>query len=329
MTAMLNLRVFLSERLSAAAMDIFGEVEKVVSRCQAEVSRSREEVRVLRKQLELRRLKDHQDVNDRTVIREDASITPQLVNMAAATAAIKTEDVSTRSMDYEDSDISQANVDATHLNTEIQADLTTIKEEQEVICINTEGLDAPATTLASFVSGDPEQTDVEFRSTYETPSGFLPMCPSAVSSDLLEEWSKQTQKAKESALAPHRESNDVALHQGSTALLPYESTPTKTQNSDHSFCHLCGKPFRYIGSLMKHIKMHDDHTVNCGICNRQCHNINDLLSHLRCAHRGSYFCHICGKTFSKQCFLIIHSKQHKGSKPFACEDWQSSRKGAS
>ncbi|KAG7265376.1 hypothetical protein CRUP_004464 [Coryphaenoides rupestris] len=165
----------------------------------------------------------------------------------------------------------------------------------------------------------------------ETPSGFLPMCPSAVSSDLLEEWSKQTLKAKASAVsAAHRESNGVNLNQGSTPQLPHESPPAKTQNSDHSFCHLCGKPFRYIGSLMKHIKMHDDHTVNCGICNRPCQNINDLLSHLRCAHRGSYFCHICGKVFSKQCFLIIHSKQHKGSKPFACEDWQqSSRKGAS
>lgn len=264
------------------------------------------------------------------VMREDASITPRLVNTAAA-AAVKTEDVSTRSMDYEDSDIFHDNVDATHLNAETKADISAIKEEQEVICINAEGLDAPTTTLASFVNGDPEQSDVEFRSTYETASsGFLPMCPSAVSSDLLEEWSKQTQKAKESALAAQRESNGVALHQGSTAQLPHESTPTKTQNSDHSFCHLCGKPFRYIGSLMKHIKMHDDHTVNCGICNRPCHNKNDLLSHLRCAHRGSYFCHICGKTFSKQCFLIIHSKQHKGSKTFACEDWQqSSRKGPS
>jgi len=254
---------------------------------------------------------------------------------AVATAAIKTEDGSTRSMDYEDSELSQANVDSTHTHTnretEIQADIPTIKEEQEVICIDGEGLDAPTTMTASFVNGDAEQPDVEFRSTYETPSGFLPMCPSAVSSDLLEDWSKQTQKAKASAaLAAHRESNGVDLNQGSSPHSPHESPPAKTQNSDHSFCHLCGKPFRYIGSLMKHIKMHDDHTVNCGICNRPCHNINDLLSHLRCAHRGSYFCHICGKTFSKQCFLIIHSKQHKGSKPFACENWQqSSRKGAS
>jgi len=50
---MTNLRVFMSERLSSAAVDIFGEVEKVVTLYRAEVSRSREEVRSLQKQLEL------------------------------------------------------------------------------------------------------------------------------------------------------------------------------------------------------------------------------------------------------------------------------------
>ncbi|CAL8305745.1 unnamed protein product [Merluccius merluccius] len=300
MTAMMNLRVFMSERLSSAAMDIFGEVEKVIALYQAEVSRSREEVRYLQKQLELHR-----------------------------NTAIKREEGSTRSTACEDSEQSQVTVDSTHTNTEVQADIATIKEEQEVVCINSDGLDTDTTTTASFVTRDQEQQDMEFRSTYETPS-FLSLCPSAVSSDHLKEWHKQTQKAKESVLAVQRESNELGLNQELSPALPHKSLSTKAQNSDHSFCHLCGKPFRYIGSLMKHIKMHDDQTVNCGICNRLCHNINDLLSHLRCAHRGSYFCHICGKTFSKQCFLIIHSKQHKGSKQFACEDWQqNSRKGAS
>ncbi|CAL8272418.1 unnamed protein product [Lota lota] len=326
MTAMVNLRVFMSERLSSAAIEIFEEVEKVITLYQAEVTRSREEVRHLQKQLELHRLNDHPDINNGMVLREDASITPRLVNMAAA---IKREEGSTRSMDYEESEHSQANVDSTHTNTALQADISTVKEEQEIICIDSEGLDVHTTTTANFVNRDPEQPDMEFRSTYEI-ADFLSMCPSAVSSTpLQEEWSKQTQKPKESALAVQREHNGLGLNPGLTPL-PLESSSTRTQNSDHSFCHLCGKPFRYIGSLMKHIKMHDDHTVNCGICNQSCHNINDLLSHLRCAHRGSYFCHICGKTFSKQCFLIIHSKQHKGSKQLACEDWQqSTRKGAS
>ncbi|KAJ3600547.1 hypothetical protein NHX12_031528 [Muraenolepis orangiensis] len=301
MTAMMNFRVFMSERLTSAAIEIFGEVEKIITLYQAEVTRSREEVRHLQQQLEVHRKKDHPDIN---VLREDPSIT-----------AIKREAGPTLGMDYEDSEHSpNANVDSPHMNTEIQTDVSRIKEEEEedVFSLDCEGL-ITRTTRATFTNRDPEQTDTEFRSRNET-AGLLPMCASAVTADLREEWSKQAQtQANESVLAA-----------------PPESPSAKTQHSDHSFCHLCGKPFRYIGSLMKHIKMHDDHTVNCGVCNRSCHNINDLLGHLRSAHRGSFFCHICGKTFSKQCFLIIHSKQHKGSKPFACDDWQpGSRKGAS
>ena len=52
---MLHLRTFVSERLSAAAEDIFGEVEKTLSLYQVEVSRSREEIILLRQQLELLR----------------------------------------------------------------------------------------------------------------------------------------------------------------------------------------------------------------------------------------------------------------------------------
>ena len=57
MTSMMNLRVFMSERLSSAAIEIFDEVEKVITLYEAEVTRSREEVRYLQKQLELHRLK--------------------------------------------------------------------------------------------------------------------------------------------------------------------------------------------------------------------------------------------------------------------------------
>ncbi|XP_056437279.1 zinc finger protein 652-B-like [Gadus chalcogrammus] len=327
MTSMMNLRVFMSERLSSAAIEIFDEVEKVITLYEAEVTRSREEVRYLQKQLEIHRLKDHPDINNGIVIREDASITPRQVNMAAT---IKREEGSTRSMDDEESEHSQTNVDSTYTNNAIQLDISKIKEEREVMCIDSEGLDVHTTTTTVNIMNrdrDPEQPDMEVRSTYEI-ADFLSMCPSALTSDPQEEWSKQRQKTKEFALAVQRESNGLALNQELTPL-PLESASTRNQNSDQSFCHLCGKPFRYIGSLMKHIKMHDDHTVICGICNRSCHNINDLLSHLRCAHRGSYFCHICGKTFSKQCFLIIHSKQHKGLRQLACEDWhQSSSTGA-
>ena len=52
---MFHLRAFVSERLSAAAVDIFGEVEKSLSLYQVEVSRSREEIILLRQQLELLR----------------------------------------------------------------------------------------------------------------------------------------------------------------------------------------------------------------------------------------------------------------------------------
>ncbi|XP_029913130.1 uncharacterized protein LOC115363170 isoform X2 [Myripristis murdjan] len=49
---MLQLRAFVNERLSAAAVEIFGEFEKAIDLYKAEVTRSKEEVHNLRKQLD-------------------------------------------------------------------------------------------------------------------------------------------------------------------------------------------------------------------------------------------------------------------------------------
>ena len=51
----LHFSAFVSKRLSAAAVDIFGELEKHLVAKEMEVSRSREEIILLRQQLELLR----------------------------------------------------------------------------------------------------------------------------------------------------------------------------------------------------------------------------------------------------------------------------------
>jgi hypothetical protein len=119
-------------------------------------------------------------------------------------ATIKREEGSTRSMDDKESEHSQTNVDSTYTNNAIQLDISKIKEEREVMCIDSEGLDVHTTTTTVNIMNrdrDPEQPDMEVRSTYEI-ADFLSMCPSALTSDPQEDT------------RPHCVTNSVTLLSG-------------------------------------------------------------------------------------------------------------------
>lgn len=90
-------------------------------------------------------------------------------------------------------------------------------------------------------------------------------------------------------------------------------------HKDRSFCHLCGKGFQYIGSLMKHIKTHES-TIDCTVCGMTYQSTKELVTHLKGCHNKTYFCEVCGKTFASNRCLRLHGRIHTGVKDFACQE---------
>ncbi|KAM4598570.1 uncharacterized protein ACJ7VT_022035 [Polymixia lowei] len=167
---MFQLREFVSERLSAAAAEIFGEFEKTIALYQGEVTRSRDEVDHLRRQLDLfhdKAAADQREDNS-TVVAEECILNLEQENQGPKTP-VKTEE-SHCGLVLEVPRPSQTNVDLINsdchyymINTDLEISET--KEEQKEFTIDKE-LEV-VIPLPNIVKSYKDQPDTQ--STNESP----------------------------------------------------------------------------------------------------------------------------------------------------------------
>ncbi|KAG8007009.1 Zinc finger protein 79 [Nibea albiflora] len=310
---MFQLRSFVHQRLYTAAEEILGEVEKTITLAlyEAEVSRSKEEVESLRHQLDLLRKRPD----------EEPSLTGSTVEHGGerdAPHGPSTPEESNFSLSAEVPGPSQTSADAENNNWsycsgETDFKVSEIKEEREELGDDsqTQGVDCPSPEIVK--SEDRPETHASYE-----------MQP--VSSDC-----SAAQSDAEEPREGKGEQTEVMQQKGKTLQGPSGSISKKRQaaspygkcsakhDKGRSFCHLCGKGFQYIGSLMKHIKTHEN-KVDCTVCGMTYQSTEELIAHLKGRHHKTYFCDVCGKTFANNRCLRLHERIHTGIREFMCQE---------
>ncbi|XP_042361042.1 zinc finger protein with KRAB and SCAN domains 8-like [Plectropomus leopardus] len=315
-TKMFQLRSFVHQRLYTAAEEILGEVEKTITLAlyEAEVSRSKEEEESLRHQLtvDLQRKRPAADpsLTSSTEEHGDTCETPLLQENPGPS----TPEESNFSLSVEDPGPSQTSTDVDTKNwnfclVQTNFKISQIKEEQEEIRTDSQ------TQEMFFVKSEQDQPEVSFE-----------MQP--LSSDFSAAQSGNNDSDEELAKSKGEQTKTVKrkgnlLQSGSIAErdradLPHDKSSAKSEK-ERSFCHFCGKGFQYIGSLMKHIKTHENN-FDCTVCGKTCQSTQELLIHVRGCHNKTYFCDACGKTFANIRCLRLHERIHTGIKEFMCQE---------
>ncbi|XP_028267868.1 zinc finger protein 16-like isoform X2 [Parambassis ranga] len=300
-TTMIQLRLFVHQRLFSAAEEILGEVEKTVALAlhEADVSRSKEEAESLRHQL------DH--LTKQPAARPPVT-TSNMTDGEERGLQLLQENLeespevpvpSNPSTDLDETDWNHCLV-----GTEFK--VPEIKEEQEQAGDEGPTPEAvcPFPEIGKFEEDQPEISyEIQLESS---------VC-SAAGNDNDEE--RVSSIGEQTTM---QEAKDGMEAWDDKAALPHRN-PSGKDLKDRSFCSFCGKGFLYIGSLMKHVKTHKRQS-NCNKCGKIYQSPKALIKHLKSCHSKSLFCDICGEVFSDRGCLQRHKKTHKDVEEFVCQE---------
>eukprot|EP00063_Salmo_salar_P037336 XP_014012171.1 PREDICTED: zinc finger protein 629-like isoform X2 [Salmo salar] len=309
-------RVFLNDRLTAAAVEIFGAVEKTVV--------------------------EYQEENDR--LRRLLRRTPenQLCRIDSLQLSVSEEDVPPEQQHCEQEwspSLGQKDPEPTQIKEE-EEEVRTSQEEEQLQGIEADIMEftfTPSCVKSECDQEDPLQSltlpqtqTVENRERDSRPVDLKPFGTVTHLRGLDIPCDPPDNQNNASSHSSAVSSYTVGLYSSPpldpSPLLnlnpPMEKQcfkPSTSRKTHH--CRDCGETFALKADLQRHVTHTRKRPGECLFCRKLYNSTCKLKAHVRLCHGGKpCTCPFCGKTFKQKGHLSRHMSIHTGEKPFCCGD---------
>ncbi|KAM4552180.1 uncharacterized protein PAE49_015676 [Odontesthes bonariensis] len=340
MSSVQHLREFISQRLTAAAEEIFSEFEKTIVQYEEEIDRQRGLLDITWKpQINLHRI----DLTQQLVRRkEEVFADQQLCNQENDSSLeeeqekyytrpegeqlvlkqeLTTDDLMLtpifQETDLNDSEpnADQLYFDNSHLTKSQSQDGT---KHTDLVSIR-DVLEKPKTrghrdSILSNNSDDSTLSEIRFN----TKSGRKPVICDVCGKEFRNRYNMEQHHRVHTGVKPYACQTCGKSFSRSCALLRHKRTHT----GEKSYCcKICGKSFTRHDNLMIHVSTHTgERSYSCGICGKHFNQSRYLRIHMK-IHTGEklYSCETCGKRFTQSSHLTAHRRVHSGEKLYCCK----------
>ncbi|XP_061593471.1 zinc finger protein OZF-like [Cololabis saira] len=299
-----SLREFISQRLTAAAEEIFTEFEKTIVQYEEEIDRQRRLLDITWKpEIKLHRT----DPEDLICKEEDDGPDQQLFNQEI------------------NSSLDQKEPEPLQIKEELEEDQLVLKQETDIVMVtqNSDESDHnepepnmdPVLYLNSLVADDQDQDQEETNHENSEWKG----CGSERSDSNDVENSLMSESHHDSDTEEQSLSCDICGESFLDENLMMIHQQIHTDRRQYP-CKICHKSFTGNQKLVVHMRTHTgEKPFSCKICGSSFAQHHHLTEHMR-IHTGEkpYSCKICHKTFTQRSNLVCHHRTHTGEKPFSC-----------